>query len=148
MFAMTMAGDGIGAAGLFNGYLRPDDPGGDFDGCHLRYGDALLSAAEQMALNTADVKRGDDYARREKHIAPGPTAFAENFAGRCWSRGHISACPYQELRLTSYCKAEPSNKRFGRSAAFIRENENASREIGFQCGAVIVATQDSILPHK
>src|SRR6202035_881330 len=78
-FAVTVAGDGIGAAGGFDDDLSPEDAGGDVDGGDFRDGNALFVAAEHPRFHAADALRADDQAGGEKEIAVRPAAGGKGF---------------------------------------------------------------------
>ena len=80
-FAVTVAGDGIGAAGGFDHDLSPEDAGGDVDGGDFRDGNALFVAAEHPRFHAADALRADDQAGGEKEIAMRPAAGGKGFGG-------------------------------------------------------------------
>ena len=76
-FAVTVAGNGVGAAGGLDANVGPDHAGGDVHGRDLRDGNALFIAAEQSRLHSADPLRTDDETNGEPEIALRPTAGGE-----------------------------------------------------------------------
>lgn len=73
-FAMSGAGDGVGATGGLDANVGPDDAGGDVYGRDLRDGDALFVATEKARLHSADPLRADDEPGGEKEVALRPAA--------------------------------------------------------------------------
>jgi|SRR5579863_8177038 len=78
-FAMTVADDGVGAAGGFDANVGPENTGRNMDGSDLGDRDALFVAAEQARLDPNDVQWTHDETSREEQIAFGPAAGDERF---------------------------------------------------------------------
>jgi len=73
-FAMSVAGNGVGATGGLDANVGKDHAGGDVHGRDLRDGDALFVAAEKARLHAADPLRTDDEPGGEKEVALRPAA--------------------------------------------------------------------------
>src|SRR5882757_10347955 len=76
-FAVTVAGNGVGAAGGLDANVGPHHAGRDVHRGDLRHSDALFVAAEQARLHAAHSLRADDETSGEPEIALRPTAGLE-----------------------------------------------------------------------
>jgi hypothetical protein len=81
-FEMTVADDGVGAAGGFDANVGPENTGRNMDGSDLGDRDALFVAAEQARLDPNDVQWTHDETSREEQIAFGPAAGDEGLTVR------------------------------------------------------------------
>ena len=102
-FAMSVAGDGIGAAGGFNPNFRPHYACGNMHRRDLGHGDALVIAAEPARLYSAHADRADDKASGKKKISRRPAAGGEGFGVRFgpWdSRSYThSSAPFGQTHM-------------------------------------------------
>src|SRR5208282_291883 len=70
--AVSVAGDGVGAARRFDDDLCPEHARRNVNGRDLRHRNALLVAAEQARLDTRDPLRADHQASGKEKVALRP----------------------------------------------------------------------------
>src|SRR5450755_4653303 len=78
-FAMSVTGNGIGAAGRFNTNRRPNHSRRNRYRSNLADGDTFIRAPERTSLHPAHSQRTDHNARRKDKVPFGETAGSKSF---------------------------------------------------------------------